>query len=58
MTLTSQKDKVEWLSEDEIRVNNKVYYISNSQWIKNIIKTLEHENDNDSPKDQEATQST
>jgi len=43
-----------WLSKGELEVNGKVYHITNPEWIKNLIRQLE--NDNDPTKDKEASQ--
>ena len=48
--------KMEWISEGELVIKNKVYHILNPEWIKNLIRLIE--NDNDSTKDQEAPRSS
>lgn len=42
-----------WITEDSFEIGGRVYHSYNPQWIKNLFKGLE--NDNDSPKDQEAS---
>jgi hypothetical protein len=49
---------MKWISESEIVIGNKVYHIINPQWIRNLFAIMEKENDNDTPKDQEASQSS
>ncbi len=44
-----------WLSESEIVVKDKVYHITNPEWIKNLIKILDKKYDNDTSKNQEAS---
>lgn len=46
---------MKWLNESEIVIDNRVYHITNPSWIKNVIEA--YRNDNDTPKDQEATKS-
>ena len=34
-----------WISESELVINNKVYNITNPEWIKNLMKELEEKDD-------------
>ena len=34
---------MEWISESELVIGNKVYTITNPEWIKNLIKNIEQE---------------
>jgi hypothetical protein len=43
-----------WISEGELVINDKVYHITNSEWIKNFINLMSKKNDYDTTKDQEA----
>jgi hypothetical protein len=42
---------MKWISESELVINNKVYQVTNPEWIKNLLKNLEEKDDNDTPKD-------
>lgn len=39
-----------WISDSELVINNKVYHITNPEWIKNLFKKMEEKNDNDTAK--------
>ena len=38
---------MKWISEGELVINDKVYDITNSEWIKNFINLMSQKNDND-----------
>jgi len=46
-----------WLNDGELLIGNKIYSVLNRPWIENILNNLEKENDNDTPKDKEASES-
>ncbi len=47
---------MKWISDSELVIHNKVYHISNPEWIKNLMRL--YQNDNDSTEDQKASQSS
>jgi len=57
MTMTSP-NQLNWISESEFMIGNKVYHSNNPEWLENLFKNMSKENDNDTPKDQEATKTT
>jgi hypothetical protein len=42
-----------WLDPSKLLIGDKIYHISNPEWIKNIIGAVNH--DNDTTKDKEVT---
>jgi len=51
-------NQLNWISESEFMIGNKVYHSNNPEWLENLFKNMSKENDNDTPKDQEATKTT
>lgn len=49
---------MKWISEGELLIGNKVFHISNPEWIKNLIAFQEKQNDNDTSQDKEASKSS
>lgn len=50
---------MKWISDSEFVIGNKVYHCTHPEWIKNFIASnstfVREENDNDTPKNKEAT---
>jgi hypothetical protein len=47
-----------WISDSEFVIGNKVYHSNNPEWLENLFKIMEEKNDNDTPKDKEAPKAT
>jgi hypothetical protein len=50
-------DQLNWISDSEFVIENKVYHSFNKPWLENLFKLMEEKNDNDTPKDKEASES-
>lgn len=50
---------MKWISASEIVIGNKIYHITNPEWIRNLFEKMDKEkNDNDTTKDKKTTQPT
>jgi hypothetical protein len=38
---------MKWISDSELVIDNKVYHITNPEWIKNLFSIMDKENDKD-----------
>jgi hypothetical protein len=45
-----------WISDSDFVIGNKIYHCTNPEWIKILFNIMDKENDNDTPQDQEASQ--
>ena len=48
---------MKWINESELVIKDKVYHITNPEWIKHLFKIMEKENDNDTTENQKASES-
>lgn len=56
MTMIPPK-QLNWISDSEFVVGNKVYHSNNPDWLENLFKNMSKTDDNDTPKDKEASES-
>lgn len=48
---------MKWISESEVLIGNKVYHITNPEWIKNLEELMDKKDDNDPTAHKEAAES-
>lgn len=56
MTMIPPKSRLNWISESEFVIGNKVYHSFNPKWLENLFEKMEKNYDDDPSKDKEASE--
>ncbi len=57
MTMIPPK-QLNWISESEFVVGNKVYHSNNPEWLENLFKNMSKQDDDDSSKDKKTPEAS